>query len=275
MNNETGRKIRETKETYKDTSSPPPNEISHRQLIREAQTHVRGLNSDKPLSASTSVDQPTQANKKAASEQQSTLRTRAQAYTDQWRQQQHPIEVRMLQVQRSPVTYHLYKIGDQTLVAMSPRQQDAPITEASETLALRNQGFYLGDEVKRGTIVRCEPPTYSCNCHGYTFLNGKGWLDNLNNAIDTILRNGPFQRTFTPQSGDIVIYRSSTSRQIRHSGQIYDIQGNNIHLISKWDAGSSFYHHQDDVPDNYKGTVEYYRPTNGWRYFQPTFSRML
>jgi hypothetical protein len=48
---------------------------------------------------------------------------------------------------------------------------------------------------------------------------------------------------------------------VRHSG----IMSDRTTVASKWDDGSLFLHNVYDVPENYRGQIEYYRPPRNWR----------
>jgi hypothetical protein len=163
--------------------------------------------------------------------------------------------LRQTSTERASVTYIHARAGDFDVVAMSPREQRPVVSVRQEDNWLSNQGLHP---------ERYDFPTFDYNCHGWTFLKGAGWIDNIDNAVDKIVRQGNFARIdpANVQQGDIVFYRDTRTGSVLHSGIV---EKDTAYISSKWDSGSLFIHRIDEVPQRYQGPVEYYRPPQGWQ----------
>jgi hypothetical protein len=143
---------------------------------------------------------------------------------------------------------------------MSPREQKEPISVEQEDEQLRKWGL---------SLERYDYPTFDYNCHGWTLLNGKAWLDNINgkplkiNVIDRILREVGCRRVDPAKirETDLAFYHDNTGF-VPHSGCV---DKNTSYIVSKWNGGSLFKHKVDEVPRHYQGQVKYYRPPDGWK----------
>lgn len=174
---------------------------------------------------------------------------------DSSRQSNPSIDVlRLTYMERTRITYLRAVIGDVSVVAMSPREQRPAISVEQEDRLLAEQNLHP---------VRYDYPTFDYNCHGWTFLKGRGWLDNTDNVIDRIIRARNFTRIHPmhAQMDDVVLYRNSATGFVPHSGLV----GEDISWVdSKWDDGSLFRHEAYEVPERYRGQMEYYHPPQGW-----------
>ena len=109
-------------------------------------------------------------------------------------------------------------------------------------------------------VTKLGPPTNDYSCHGYTFLDGKRWLDD--DQVPTILNENGYVATNTPVVGDIVIYRNGG--KIKHSGVITEVKGTTVTKItSKWGLWGLYSHAPDDVPAVYGSWTAYHTTRPG------------
>lgn len=99
-------------------------------------------------------------------------------------------------------------------------------------------------------LVRLADPTDKYDCHGYTFLDSKGVLNEEQAAL--ILRDNGYVKTSTPKVGDVVIYRDKAGA-IVHSGlvSVVSADGQVTKVKSKWGIFSLFEHPPLYVPSSY------------------------
>jgi len=99
--------------------------------------------------------------------------------------------------------------------------------------------------------------------------------------MDNLLRYGEFEsiNISDTKPGDTALYRNKTTRKVTHSAPVYEIRdGNKLVFISKWAAGSLFYHYSDDVPEEYYNDnveIEIYRAPEAWTYPVPQSERTI
>jgi len=74
-------------------------------------------------------------------------------------------------------------------------------------------------------------PQLDTDCHGYTFANGKYWINN--NQVTKILGGDGYRRVTTPNLQDVVIYRENNS--IVHSVRVYRLSQTIYHSFLFWD----------------------------------------
>jgi Domain of unknown function (DUF4157) len=120
--------------------------------------------------------------------------------------------------------------------------RNAPdLTEAQVDAKLQAAGLL-------SKVTKLGPPTNDYDCHGYTFLDGKRWIDD--DQVPTILAENGYSETSTPVVGDILIYWNGG--QPKHSGKITEVKGGTVTKItSKWGLWGLYSHAPNDVPSDY------------------------
>ena len=109
-------------------------------------------------------------------------------------------------------------------------------------------------------VTKLGPPTNDYDCHGYTFLDGKLWIDD--DQVPTILAENGYSETSTPVVGDIVIYWNGG--QPKHSGKITEVKSNTVTKItSKWGLLGLYSHAPNDVPPTYGAWKAYHTSRPG------------
>jgi hypothetical protein len=71
---------------------------------------------------------------------------------------------------------------------------------------------------------------YKCDCHGLTFGDGKFWINN--DQVNKLLKGDGYEKTKTPQSGDVAIFKangevihSTTVAGVDDKGQVTEVTG--------------------------------------------------
>jgi hypothetical protein len=109
-------------------------------------------------------------------------------------------------------------------------------------------------------VTKVGPPTNDYDCHGYTFLGGKEWIDN--DQVPAILADNGYQPTTAPVVGDILIY--VFNGEYKHSGIITEVRAGTVTKIqSKWGLWGLYSHHPNDVPPNYGTWTAYHTDRTG------------
>jgi hypothetical protein len=159
-----------------------------------------------------------------------------------------------------PITH--YTDADREIEPMSWHPD--PKTCASEERYLDSLGHN-----DKPTVLCYASDFFDCNCHGFTFTNGKvGWL-NPNN-VQHILDDNGFTKIGTfkdnaelvscqPQIGNIVIFRKEEGGLIFHSGVISSITDGQIQVTSKRGGRGLYEQGIFTFPSSYGSVIEIYR----------------
>ena len=124
------------------------------------------------------------------------------------------------------------------------------------------QGMMQAGAVKLG------PPTGRYNCHGLVFASRRtnippaGMSTSVN--IDDLLKSDLYVRVPSPQTGDIIVYRTEDqNREVDHTGIVtrVDFFGGTPSVLvwSKWGALEEWEHNKDNCPYKKDCTIEYWR----------------
>jgi hypothetical protein len=107
-------------------------------------------------------------------------------------------------------------------VSLRPQPEGAPDRLSS---AVRRH-------LRLAELVRLTPPTGECDCHGWVFLGGRGWMAPAD--IEFILEDNNYRTVSEPHAGDLVLYRDGAGR-IRHSGILIGLTEESQAVVqSKW-----------------------------------------
>ncbi|MBU0700928.1 PAAR domain-containing protein [bacterium] len=117
-----------------------------------------------------------------------------------------------------------------------------------------------------GKVQQVAPASDEYDCHGFTFTDGEGWINN--NQVQNILDDNGYEQVghgqVQPvQSGDSVVYRDANG-EITHTGIVrgVDGSGNPNRIESKWGSMPQYEHAPQDVPPGY-----YDDPSTGIEYY--------
>ena len=159
-----------------------------------------------------------------------------------------------------PITH--YTDADREIKPMSWHPD--PQTSASEERYLDSLGHN-----DKPTVLCYASDFLDCNCHGFTFTNGKvGWLNP--NDVQHILDDNGFTKTGTfknnaefvscqPQIGNIVIFRKKEGGPILHSGVISSITDEGqIQVTSKRGRRGIYEQSIFTFPPSYGSVIEIY-----------------
>jgi len=103
-------------------------------------------------------------------------------------------------------------------------------------------------------LIRSQPASDICNCHGWVFTGGRYWLSPED--VEQVLKDNGYQLVSDPRPGDVVIYRQGTT--ITHTAIIHSNPQTSTQLVEgKWGWMGVFIHRLEDTP---YGTVrDFYR----------------
>ena len=114
-------------------------------------------------------------------------------------------------------------------------------------LEVEKYGKYL-------TLIRLDPPSPTCNCHGWVFAGGKHWISGED--VCRILKENGYEEVNKPIAGDVITYRQGDA--ILHTGVVRGVTRDGVVLVeSKWAKMGRFLHPADKTV--YVGDVFYYR----------------
>jgi len=121
---------------------------------------------------------------------------------------------------------------------LEPQAARSPAeTQSAERRTLANMAF-----VER--VIRIEPATDVCNCHGWVFTGGRYWIGP--DDVEIILVDNDYRPVTDPRPGDIAVYRDGTS--IAHTGLVRTGgAGTPVLIESKWGWMGVFLHRPDDT----------------------------
>ncbi len=135
----------------------------------------------------------------------------------------------------------------------NPGATDLTAAEARDAINGVQAGLYA-------KLTPIKDPTWSYDCHGYTFTDGDKWINN--NQVQKILNDNGYKEHAAGKVvvGDIVVYRKDGG--ITHSGIVtaVDKTGNATTIRSKWGELGLYDHAPGDVLPYY-GTTTYYGTT--------------
>ena len=94
--------------------------------------------------------------------------------------------------------------------------------------------------LRMADLVCLDAPNGQCDCFGWVFLGGRGWL--LGQQVPSILEDNGYSPVDAPQAGDVVIYRDA-SGHIRHSGLVFRVDHGEPIVESKWGDQGRYLHH--------------------------------
>jgi len=95
------------------------------------------------------------------------------------------------------------------------------------------------------SFKRTANPTPESNCHGWVFADGHYWIDG--DEVDPILEDNGYTQVSTPQSGDLIVYR--TGDAVSHVGLVRTVAANGLLVVeSKWGSKGRFLHTPEDQP---------------------------
>jgi hypothetical protein len=104
-------------------------------------------------------------------------------------------------------------------------------------------------------VIRTACADPNCNCHGWVFAAGKGWL--TCERVEQILQDNGYAPVAVPRTGDLVVYRSAAGETL-HTGLVRLASADGLVLIeSKWGHWGRYLHRPQDQP--YGSTYAYYR----------------
>ena len=149
--------------------------------------------------------------------------------------------------------------------------EDSATTDAGNTVGLhapdvaRSQEVITSAEQKvlssfaySERLIRLQPASDVCNCHGWVFTGGRYWISPED--VEQALKENGYQPVSDPRAGDVVIYRQgqmiSHTAIVRTSGP-----GEPLLVEGKWGWMGVFLHRIDDSP--YGRVHELYRSTRG------------
>jgi hypothetical protein len=93
-------------------------------------------------------------------------------------------------------------------------------------------------------MIRLQPPTDVCNCHGWVFAGGRYWIGPED--VEHILTDNGYNPVSDPRPGDVVIYRDG--RMIVHTGLVRTGgAGAPVLVESKWGWMGVFLHRPEDT----------------------------
>ena len=72
-------------------------------------------------------------------------------------------------------------------------------------------------------------PDYNTNCHGYTFADGKFWIEDA----QTIIEHDGYQKVSIPQKGDVVVYYDSHGTAV-HSATVIKVEERKNRFMRWW-----------------------------------------
>ena len=87
-----------------------------------------------------------------------------------------------------------------------------------------------------------EYPYENCNCHGYTFTNGLGWVEP--NQVETILKGDNYEEQASPTSGGIFVQYDDKG-EAYHSGKIQSVDEVNGTITVKEVLGVTVFINED------------------------------
>jgi len=111
-----------------------------------------------------------------------------------------------------------------------------------------------------------EKPIFDTDCHGFTFADGKYWINN--NQAESILIGDGYKKINENECevGDVVLYKSiSGDPEVVHSTRVVDVereQGKVTNVVVEGLGGIEIKPHRDNVKDawpNGPTTIYYYR----------------
>lgn len=112
----------------------------------------------------------------------------------------------------------------------------------AETSAAEHNTLSNTDCIER--LIRIEPATDTCNCHGWVFTGGRYWIGPED--VENILADNGYRAVSDPRPGDIAVYREGTS--IVHTGLVRTGgAGTPVLIESKWGWMGVFLHRPDDT----------------------------
>ena len=104
------------------------------------------------------------------------------------------------------------------------------------------------------------------NCVGFVFGGGRTQIEP--ELVPDILAHDSFRQVSAPLVGDVVVYKRND--EIVHVGIVwaiadgFQIATRTIKVRSKWGDYCDLVHEIDDIPDSWRGTMEFYRNTVIW-----------
>jgi hypothetical protein len=159
------------------------------------------------------------------------------------------------QLERQPTRYARTDAGRSVpLFVVTQPETDAPPPPIDDAVSLHNRHFEL-------SVIRNEPATDGCNCHGWVFAGGRYWLGGA--AVAPVLEDNGYRRADVPQVGDLALYRDEKG-DIAHSGLVCGFTGNHEILIeSKWGRLGRYVHRADQHPYPNTTITYYHSPRAG------------
>jgi len=136
---------------------------------------------------------------------------------------------------------------------IGPRSQTNPAHGADTQKALETAFKYM-DLMQ--SVHEADNPFY--NCHGFTMLGKRGWLDTP--GVETALEDDYHpSEAETPRVGDLAVYRAwvcddkgNWTFQIVHTARVVRVIRKMVLLRSKFGLGPFGDHFPEDVPETYK-----------------------
>jgi hypothetical protein len=121
---------------------------------------------------------------------------------------------------------------------LAPKEARPPAeSQSAEHNTLLNMGF-----VDR--MIRIEPASDTCNCHGWVFAGGRYWIGPED--VEKILADNGYHTVSDPRPGDVAVYRDGTN--ISHTGLVRTGgAGMPLLIESKWGWMGVFLHRPDDT----------------------------
>ncbi|MEZ6139385.1 MAG: hypothetical protein R3B84_02330 [Zavarzinella sp.] len=120
----------------------------------------------------------------------------------------------------------------------------APLRMRSDQVISDNEKKTLSGIPAGNRVIRHEPASDRCNCHGWVFSGGRYWLTAEN--VEQILTDNGYQTVKTPIPGDVVIYRDDTG-YITHTGMVYGAGSTTrTQVIGKWGWMGVYIHYVDE-----------------------------
>lgn len=114
----------------------------------------------------------------------------------------------------------------------------------------------LSQGIYNERLIRVQPATDLCNCHGWVFTGGRYWLSPED--VELALKENGYQPVSDPRTGDVVIYRQG--QMITHTAVVRTSgPGEQLMVEGKWGWMGVFLHRISDSP--YGQLQEFYRST--------------
>jgi hypothetical protein len=110
-----------------------------------------------------------------------------------------------------------------------------------------------------GGLIRKAPPDGRADCHGWTFTDGRWWIQGPD--VPLILEDNGYEPVSRPQAGDLVVY-CDLSGTITHTGVVFAVgERQEILVESKWCWLGRYLHAPESQP--YGTQFGYYRSPRG------------